>query len=49
VLAVDTNVLVYAADIDSQFHVPCRSWLERQRAQPGAWYTTWGILYEFLP
>jgi toxin-antitoxin system PIN domain toxin len=48
VLAVDTNVLVYAADIDSQFHVPCRSWLERQRAQPDAWYTTWGILYEFL-
>ncbi len=47
-LAVDTNVLVYAADIDSQFHVPCRSWLERQRAQPDAWYTTWGILYEFL-
>jgi hypothetical protein len=24
VLAVDTNVLVYAADADSQFHVACR-------------------------
>jgi toxin-antitoxin system PIN domain toxin len=48
VLVVDTNVLVYAADADSQFHAACRSWLERQRTQPDAWYTTWGILYEFL-
>ena len=47
-LVVDTNVLVYAADADSQFHVPCRDWLERQRARPDAWYSTWGILYEFL-
>ena len=31
VLAVDTNVLVYAADADSQFHAPCRDWLERRR------------------
>ena len=31
-LAVDTNVLVYAADADSQFHIPCRNWLEHQRA-----------------
>jgi toxin-antitoxin system PIN domain toxin len=48
VLAVDTNVLVYAADADSQFHSPCRDWLERQRPRPEAWYTTWPILYEFL-
>jgi uncharacterized protein len=48
VLAVDTNVLVYAADVDSQFHFPCRQWLEAQRKRPDAWYTTWGILYEFL-
>jgi predicted nucleic acid-binding protein len=48
VLAVDTNVLVYAADIDSQFHAPCRDWLDRQRARPDAWYSTWPILYEFL-
>ena len=47
-LAVDTNVLVYAADADSQFHGACRDWLERQRARPDAWYTTWAILYEFL-
>jgi uncharacterized protein len=48
VLAVDTNVLVYAADADSQFHAPRCKWLERQRARPDAWYTTWRILYEFL-
>jgi uncharacterized protein len=48
VLAVDTNVLIYAADADSQFHAPCRDWLERQRVRPDAWYTTWGIVYEFL-
>lgn len=47
-LLVDTNVLIYAADADSQFHAPCRAWLERQRARPDAWYTTWAIIYEFL-
>jgi toxin-antitoxin system PIN domain toxin len=48
VLVVDTNVLVYAADADSQFHRVCRDWLEHQRVRPAAWYTTWGILYEFM-
>ena len=35
-LVVDTNVLVYAADQDSLFHVPCRDWLERQRVRADA-------------
>ncbi|WP_324970657.1 TA system VapC family ribonuclease toxin [Methyloceanibacter sp.] len=47
-LAVDTNVLVYAADADSPLHETCRDWLERQRRRPNAWYTTWPIVYEFL-
>lgn len=47
-VAVDTNVLVYAADADSPFHTACRGWLERQRVRADAWYTTWAILYEFL-
>ncbi len=47
-LVVDTNVLVYASDVSSRFHQPCRRWLEQQRSRPGAWYTTWPILYEFL-
>jgi uncharacterized protein len=48
VLLVDTNILIYAANADSQFHEACRDWLTRQRARPDAWYTTWPILYEFL-
>ena len=45
---VDTNVFVYAADPDSPFHAACRQQLEDWRRQASAWFTTWGILYEFL-
>lgn len=45
---VDTNLLVYAADRECPEHEACRSLLEEWRAQPLPWYTTWGILYEFL-
>jgi toxin-antitoxin system PIN domain toxin len=48
VVAVDTNVLVYAANSTSQFHEPCRKWLDHQRRRPDAWYLTWAIVYEFL-
>jgi toxin-antitoxin system PIN domain toxin len=48
VIVVDTNVLVYAADQDSPHHAACRTWLERRRPRPDAWYVTWGIIYEFL-
>jgi toxin-antitoxin system PIN domain toxin len=41
-------VLVYAANGASPFHSGCRAWLERQRNRPGAWFTTWPILYEFM-
>ncbi len=47
-IVVDTNVLVYAADGDSQFHTPCRDWLEQRRGRSDVWYTTWPIFYEFL-
>lgn len=47
-IVVDTNILVYAADADSPFHAASRTWLDRQRRRPDAWYTTWPILYEFL-
>ncbi len=47
-LVVDTNIFVYTADRDSPFHAKARAWLERQRARPDAWYTTWPILYEFM-
>ncbi|HKQ61595.1 MAG TPA: TA system VapC family ribonuclease toxin [Candidatus Polarisedimenticolaceae bacterium] len=45
---VDTNVLIYAAAEESPFHPACRERLTAWRAQPDAWYVTWGILYEFL-
>ena len=45
---VDTNVLVYAADEDATPYPRCRSLLGDIRKQQGAWYLTWGILYEFL-
>jgi toxin-antitoxin system PIN domain toxin len=47
-LVVDTNVLIYAADLDSPFHTGCRPWLEAQRRKADAWYSTWPIVYEFL-
>jgi toxin-antitoxin system PIN domain toxin len=45
---VDTNVLIYAADQDSEFHAPCRALLEQWRRQSSPWYLTWSICYEFL-
>jgi uncharacterized protein len=47
-LIVDTNVLIYAADLDSPFHEACRVWLDGQRRKAEAWYSTWPIVYEFL-
>ena len=45
---VDTNVLVYAADVSTPEHERCRALVERWRLGSGAWYLTWGICYEFL-
>ncbi|CAN5701907.1 hypothetical protein BH20VER1_BH20VER1_25200 [soil metagenome] len=45
---VDTNVLIYAADPDSEFHDTCRRRLEGWRGQAAPWYLSWAICYEFL-
>src|SRR5437764_6157801 len=45
---VDTNVLVYSADPDSEFYQPCRRRLQIWRQQTAPWYVTWNICYEFL-
>src|SRR5262249_55620926 len=45
---VDTNVLVYAANQDSPYHASCAERLDAWRAQAGAWFVTWSIVYEFL-
>jgi toxin-antitoxin system PIN domain toxin len=48
VFVVDTNVLVYAANEDADFHGRCRELLDDWRGRASAWYLTWGIIYEFL-
>lgn len=45
---VDTNILLYAANTDSEFHLPCRSFLEKLRIDSVPSYLTWNICYEFL-
>ena len=47
-LVVDTNILVYAANRDSEFHDPCRRHLENLRSDSAPSYLSWGICYEFL-
>ena len=46
--AVDTNVFVYAVDASSAGHQRCRQLVEGWRSSALPWFTTWGILYEFL-
>jgi toxin-antitoxin system PIN domain toxin len=48
VFVVDTNVLVYAANSAAPEQETCFRALEQWRKQPGAWYLTWGICFEFL-
>ena len=45
---VDTNILLYAADLDSLDHEPCRARIDTWRGQASPWYLTWNVIYEFL-
>ncbi|MXY88328.1 MAG: PIN domain-containing protein [Dehalococcoidia bacterium] len=47
-LAVDTNVLLYAANADSELHRPCLRRLEAWRRDPTPTFLTWNVCYEFL-
>ena len=47
-LAIDTNVLVYAADSSAPEHALCRARLEACRSGSMPWYLTWAVIYEFL-
>ena len=44
---VDTNVLVYAANVDSPSHQHARAFVEEQRQGTQIWYCGWNTLYEF--
>lgn len=46
--AVDTNVLVYAAERSFAEHARCRALVLGWRRSSSVWYTTWSVLYEFL-
>ena len=47
-LAVDTNVLVYAADQDAEAHAACRQYVNQWRVDPTPTFLTWNVCYEFL-
>jgi len=48
VFVVDTNILVYAANIDCVEHGRCSQLVGGWRDSPAPWCVTHGILYEFL-
>ena len=47
-LAVDTNVLVYAADEGSEAHPACWQRLNQWRVEATPTFLTWNVCYEFL-
>jgi uncharacterized protein len=47
-VAVDTNILLYAANPDCPEYASARSVVERLRTGTRPWYLTWGVIYEFL-
>lgn len=47
-LAVDTNVLLYAANARSEHRDACREKLERWRRDATPTFLTWSVVYEFL-
>jgi toxin-antitoxin system PIN domain toxin len=48
VIAVDTNILVYAHRADSPFHDRARSVLESLAAGPQPWAIPWPCVHEFF-
>ena len=47
-IAVDTNLLVYAHREDSEFHAPAKACLELLRHQAGPWAVPWPCIHEFI-
>jgi hypothetical protein len=47
-IAVDTNVLVYAHREDSEFHLAAMEAVDALRQQPAAWAIPWPCLHEFI-
>ena len=47
-IAVDTNLLVYAHRADSEWHEPAARALRQLAASPAAWAIPWPCVHEFL-
>jgi toxin-antitoxin system PIN domain toxin len=47
-IALDTNLLVYAHRKDSAFHAQAKAVIESLRHQPAPWGIPWPCLHEFL-
>jgi hypothetical protein len=47
-IAVDTNLLVYAHRADSPFHRTARELLETLRSSPAPWAIPWPCVHEFM-
>jgi uncharacterized protein len=48
VIAIDTNLLVYAHRSDSKFHAIARETIEQLRHQPAPWAIAWPCVHEFI-
>jgi len=47
-IAVDTNLLVYAHREDSEFHAAAKELVDSLRHQPAAWAIPWPCIHEFI-
>ena len=45
---IDTNILLYAVNPDSDDHGRARGLLDEWRSGDRSWFLTWSIVYEFL-
>jgi toxin-antitoxin system PIN domain toxin len=48
VIAVDSNLLIYAHRVDSPFHRPAEAWLRKLVEGVSPWALPWPCLHEFL-
>lgn len=46
--ALDTNILIYAVNKKSEFHIVCQQFLDNCRDGLTATYLSWNVGYEFL-
>lgn len=48
VIAIDTNILVYAHRVESPFHKEARVLIESLADSPALWAVPWPCVYEFI-